>query len=74
MTDDQSSQAVLPFPFVYPVPYMTRELYAQYVGLPIGVVDAWVERGHVPSEKIGKYLLVNIAAQWRDAVQKDTFR
>jgi hypothetical protein len=43
-------------------PVMTREAWANVIGLPIGVVDAQASRGLWPVVTIGKYSLINVAA------------
>lgn len=47
------------------VPVMTTSAFAAACGLPVGVVEAQVERGYWPTQKIGKYRFVNIAALWQ---------
>ena len=43
------------------MPYMERTTFAALIGLPLNVVDGWIARGYVPTVKIGKNSLVNIA-------------
>jgi hypothetical protein len=43
-------------------PLVSRELWAQMVGLPIGVVIAQCERGYWPQVTIGKRAFVNVEA------------
>ena len=47
--------------FSMTTPYMTRETFAAHVGLPVGVIEGWIERGYIPTTTVGKYSLVNIA-------------
>lgn len=42
-------------------PLVTRERYAQMVGVSVDVVAGWISRGYVPVVGVGKYNLVNIA-------------
>jgi hypothetical protein len=69
MEEDSDGQDVPPVPpFQIPIPYITRQRYSELSGVPLGVVDAWVDRGYIPSKIIGRHRLVNIAAMWKDAV------
>jgi len=43
------------------VPVMTREQFAFHSGLGDEVVRGMLEKGHLPSVKIGRHRLVNIA-------------
>ncbi|MDD2769284.1 MAG: hypothetical protein PHT19_11150 [Methylococcus sp.] len=70
MTDDESSQVTFPM-IPYPSPYVSREMFSQFSGMDIGIVDAWVERGRIPSKLIGKHRLVNIAKMWHEAIQQE---
>lgn len=48
-----SSPAIVP-------PVMHKEKFADLVGVSLGVVDGWCDRGYVPTIKIGKHSLVNM--------------
>ena len=49
------------FPNLPPVPMMSREAFAAAIGLPIGVVIGFCNKGYLPTVSIGKYSLINIA-------------
>ena len=59
MDRSHSSQALPFLPMFFPV--MTREKFAEHSGLAEGVVQGMIEKGHLPSIKIGRYRLVNVA-------------
>lgn len=42
-------------------PLVTRERFAEMVGLPLGVITGWCNKGLVPCVSIGKYSLINVA-------------
>lgn len=44
------------------VPLMTREAWANAIGLPVGVVVAQAERGYWPQITIGKRVFINVEA------------
>lgn len=50
----------IPFPPVFS-PVVTREKFAALSGLSEGVIQGMIEKGHLPSIKIGRYRLVNLA-------------
>lgn len=52
-------------------PLVTRELFAQMVGLPLGVVTGWCNKGLVPCVSIGKYSLINIALLGHRCIAKE---
>jgi len=52
-------------------PVMTQERFAQLTGLTEGQVRGMIEKGHLPSLKIGKPRMVNIAALSQDAMDKE---
>lgn len=43
-------------------PLMTRQAFAQVVGLPVGVLVAQAERGYWPQITIGKRVFINVEA------------
>lgn len=43
-------------PFVHP------KKFAQIIGLSEGVVGGWIDNGYIPTEKVGKYRMVNLVA------------
>lgn len=45
----------------YASPLVTRERFAELIGLPVGVVVGWCNKGLVPCVSVGKYSLINIA-------------
>lgn len=53
------------------VPVMSRELFAQQVGVSIHVVNAWIGRGYLPTFEIGRYRLVNISLLSKMAAEKE---
>jgi len=74
MPDDSPGQELAPsLPFQVVVPFMTRQRYAELTGVSVGIVDAWVDRGYLPSTVIGKHRLVNVAALWRRAFEDENY-
>lgn len=45
----------------YKTPLVSRERFAELVGLPVGVVTGFINKGYLPTVSIGKYSLVNLA-------------
>lgn len=48
------------------VPVMNRERFAELSGFDIGVVNAWIDRGYLPSIKIGRYRCINLVKLIRE--------
>ena len=44
----------------YMTPLVTRERFAEMVGLPVGVIVGWCNKGLIPTMTIGKYNLVSV--------------
>lgn len=44
----------------YITPLVTRERFAEMVGLPVGVIVGWCNKGLIPTMTIGKYNLVSV--------------
>jgi hypothetical protein len=44
----------------YMVPLVTRERFAEMVGLPVGVIVGWCNKGLIPTMTIGKYSLISV--------------
>ncbi|QTW18714.1 hypothetical protein [Comamonas kerstersii] len=41
---------------------MTREAFAQAIGLPVGVLTAQAERGYWPQITVGRRVFINVEA------------
>ena len=46
--------------FTLATPLVTRERFADLLGLPPGVIVGWINKGMLPTVTIGKYSLVNV--------------
>lgn len=53
------------------VPEMTIEKYADRVGVCRRVVEGWIEKGYLPTVKIGKRRLVNVVQRTVDIQRKE---
>lgn len=53
------------------VPVMERSRFAELVGVDVGVVTGWIDKGHLPTIKIGKYRLVNIALLVKECLEEE---
>lgn len=41
-------------------PLLTRERFAEQVGLPVGVVIGFINKGYIPVVSVGRWSLVNV--------------
>ncbi|WPX43788.1 hypothetical protein [Undibacterium sp. CCC3.4] len=55
----------------YPSPVVSRERFADMVGLPPGVIIGWCNKGLVPQVKIGKYTLISIELLRKQCLAKE---
>ena len=55
-------------PFQIPLAYVTKQRFSELSGQKIGIVDAQVDRGYLPSRVIGKHRMINLARLWVDAL------
>jgi hypothetical protein len=59
---DQASSLVPPFQI--PLAVVSKQRFAELTGLSLGVVEGHLDRGFLPSLKIGKHRMVNLAKLW----------
>lgn len=52
-------------------PLVSRERFAEMVGLPVGVIVGWCNRGILPTCTLGKYSLINIAVLQKSCVDRE---
>lgn len=57
---DGSGTPALLFPVFAPL--ATKERFAELTGLEVGVVRGMMDRGYLPTVKVGRHRLINIAA------------
>lgn len=50
---------------------MSRELFAQNVGVSLDVVNGWVNRGYLPTFEMGRYRLINISLLSKMTLEKE---
>ncbi|MES2832482.1 MAG: hypothetical protein V4695_10865 [Pseudomonadota bacterium] len=55
------------------VPLMSREAFAFAIGIPVGVVIGWCDRGYIPTIPIGKYSLINVELMRKQCMEKEFF-
>ena len=68
-TVDEQKQIIL-----LATPVMTQERYSQLTGLTEGQVRGQIEKGHLPSLKIGRVRMVNIAALSQQALDMEDWQ
>jgi hypothetical protein len=50
-------------------PYVTKQLFSQLSGLGEEQIRGMVEKGHLPSVKIGKHRMINMALLTKEALE-----
>lgn len=53
------------------VPLMSRESFARAIGIPVGVLIGWCDRGYIPTIAIGKYSLINVELIRKQCANKE---
>lgn len=55
------------------VPVMTKERFAELVGVEVGVVRGMLDRGYLPAVKLGRHRLVNVALLQKQCLESGDF-
>lgn len=66
---DQFSNSLVPA--VSNTCLVTRQKFADMIGLPVGVVNAWADRGYLPLYPLGRYSLVNLSLLHKQCLDKE---
>jgi hypothetical protein len=56
------------------VPVLSRDRFADLVGLPPGVVVGFINKGYIPTVSIGKYSLVNVELLRKNCLEREFSR
>ncbi|MDF1694106.1 MAG: hypothetical protein P1U47_17180 [Zhongshania sp.] len=56
---------------VHSGPLVTKKLFSQLSGLSEETIRGMIERGYLPTAKIGKHRLVNVALLTKEALESD---
>ena len=63
----ESTPVHVPVPVISYSPLVTISKYAEITGVTDDTVTQWVKRGYIPVHKIGRRVLVNVAAIQKSA-------
>ena len=55
------------------MPLLSRQRFADLIGLPVGVIEKQCERGYWPTVRVGHYSLINVASIQRACLERDQF-
>lgn len=53
------------------VPLISKRLFADLVGVTGRTVDGWIEKGHIPTVKVGRHPLVNVALIYQQCLTQE---
>ena len=56
---------------VNPGPLVTKKLFSQLSGLTEETIRGMIERGHLPTVKVGKHRMVNVALITKEALESE---
>jgi hypothetical protein len=48
------------YPSLCPVPLMKKERFSELSGFDTGVIEGWLDKGLIPSVKVGKHRAINV--------------
>lgn len=51
-------------------PFMPWAEFADWCRIPAGVVRGWIDRGYIPTKRVGKHLLVNVEAVRKQLIEE----
>lgn len=52
-------------------PLVTKGLFSQITGLTEEVIRGMIDKGHLPTVKIGRYRLINLTLITKEALEQD---
>jgi len=55
------------------VPLMTKERFSDLSGLSLDTIEGHLRRGYLPSRKIGRRLMINVALLQRECLDEEDF-
>lgn len=55
---------------IYSIPTITQEKFAELAGVTLPTVRAWVQRGYLPTLKIGRRRLVDLSTYQNQVREK----
>ncbi|TCO81112.1 hypothetical protein EV699_110138 [Plasticicumulans lactativorans] len=51
------------------VPVMHKERFSELSGIELGVLDNWIDRGYVPTLKVGRHRLINLVLLMKECAE-----
>ncbi|MBR9827169.1 MAG: DNA-binding protein [Oceanospirillales bacterium] len=64
-------QPITPAPAPVP-PLMAWREFADWIRIDQSIVRGWIENGYLPSERIGKHRLINVALLSQQLLEKES--
>ena len=49
---------------------MAQRKFAELVGVTMGVLEGWINRGYIPTIKIGKHTLINLVGLTQECLDR----
>jgi hypothetical protein len=65
-------QPITPAPAPVP-PLMAWREFADWIRIDQGIVGGWIESGYIPSVRIGKHRLINVAKLSQSLLEEEIF-
>ena len=55
------------------LPVISRQKFAEMIGMSEGIIEGWMNRGYIPTLLIGKHRLINLALLNKLALEQEFF-
>ncbi|OAM51519.1 hypothetical protein A7981_08495 [Methylovorus sp. MM2] len=55
------------------LPVISRQKFAEMIGMSEGIIEGWMNRGYLPTLLIGKHRLINLALLNKLALEQEFF-
>ncbi|MDO9104764.1 MAG: hypothetical protein Q7U57_07360 [Methylovulum sp.] len=52
------------------VPFMSQTRFAELTGYSKGIIEGWVNRGYIPTIKVGKHTAINLIALTQECLDQ----
>lgn len=65
-------QPITPAPAPVP-PLMAWRAFADWIRIDQGIVNGWIDQGYIPSVRVGKHRLVNVAKLSQSLLEEEIF-
>ena len=66
----ESQELSPPYLQFFSIPVMGQKKFADLAGVTEGVLEGWINRGYIPTIKIGKHTLINLVGLTQACIER----